>query len=436
MATLPENPGALIDASPAAEKNTSQVASPLPLPAQPAAARTVASAAASPRAAAPPVTAQVAAPSQGIAASEASALVALPDGATTEPLADAATESAAPLASPPPPDPSAEFEGDTFSWSAEAAQANEMVFADGPLRPLQQRAVNAAMSGRDLLVVMPTGAGKSRCFHLAALLSPGLTVVVAPLLSLILDQVESLSRRRVRALYLASTQTPEEAQQVYAELNRSPPACKLLYVTPERLQQSMHLRAALSRLHAAGLLSRLVVDEAHCVISWGRDFRPDYLSIGPWRSEMPGVRTTLLTATLPPAMRPELLEALELRQSEVVVVKSALDRPNLSYEVWPKPAPRAAADLVAELLRAAPEGQGCRVQGAGCAIVYCHSQAETERVCDALIERGLSAAFYHAMVDPEVKQMHHAQWMAGDVQVMVATSAFGMGVRSQPPYRP
>ena len=308
---------------------------------------------------------------------------------------------AASASSSVPPDPSDAFAGESFAWSAEAAKANELVFGDGPLRPLQLRAVNAAMSGKDVLVVMPTGAGKSRCFHLPALLAPGLTVVVAPLVSLILDQVEALARQRVRVLYLASTQTAAEAQQVYSEINRSPPTCKLLYVTPERLQQSMHLRAALSRLHTAGLLARLVVDEAHCVVSWGKDFRPDYLSIGPWLAEMPGLRTTLLSATLPPPMREELLDVLNLR-SEIAIVKSGLDRPNLSYEVWPKLAPRAAADQLAEMLLAAPAD-------AGCAIVYCHSQAETERVCDALQERGLLAAYYHAMVDPEVKQLVHAQ---------------------------
>ena len=325
-------------------------------------------------------------------------------GGSAEPLPPAEPSCTAAVSTPSAAGVAAEtaaaFAGEGFTWSDEAAHVNRLVFGEGGLRPLQLQAVNAAMSKRDVLVVMPTGAGKSRCFHLPALLSPGLTVVVAPLLSLILDQVDALSRCAVRALHLASTQTMEEAAEVYAELRRTPPTARLLYVTPERLQQSMHLRDALARLHTAGLLERLVVDEAHCIISWGKDFRPDYLSLGSWRAELPGVPITLLSATLPPAMRAELLETLDLNPSELVVVQSGLDRPNLHYEVWPKLAPSVAADQVAEMLGDAADGEGC-------AIVYCHSQSETERVCDALLDKGLRAAFYHSMVEPEVKRRHH-----------------------------
>ena len=148
----------------------------------------------------------------------------------------------------------------------------------------------------------------------------------------------------MHVLHLSSTQTADEASKVYAELHRTPPTARLLYVTPERLQQSMHLRSALAKLHAAGLVERLVIDEAHCVVSWGKDFRPDYLALGQLRADLPGVPTTLLSATLPPPMRSELLETMGLVPSEVVVVQSELDRPNLHYEVWPKLAPRAAVD--------------------------------------------------------------------------------------------
>ena len=176
----------------------------------------------------------------------------------------------------------------------------------------------------------------------------------------------------------------EETQAVYSELRHSPPSAKLLYVTPERLQQSLHLRAALTRLHEAKLLDRIVIDEAHCVISWGRDFRPDYLAVGPWRAELGRVPTTLLSATLPPSMRTDLLECMQISPAEIVVVESPLDRPNLHYEIWPKLTPRVAADEIARTLLGAAEGEGC-------AIVYVHSQSEAERVCDALQERGLSA---------------------------------------------
>jgi hypothetical protein len=241
-----------------------------------------------------------------------------------------------PSASPPPPsasagDPDAEYEAEDFPWSEELRNANVTVFGAGALRPLQLRAANAAIARKDVLVVMPTGAGKSRCFQLPALFSSGLTVVVAPLLSLIFDQVDSLSKRHVRALYLCSTQTAAETAAVNAELRRSPPSCKLLYVTPERLQQSVHLQNALRRLHEGGMLERVVVDEAHCVVSWGRDFRPDYLALGSLRKLLPGVPWSLLTATLPPAMRADLLTTLGVEASRgdertLVTAEADLDR--------------------------------------------------------------------------------------------------------------
>ena len=190
--------------------------------------------------------------------------------------------------------------------------------------------------------------------------------------------MESLSARRVRALYLSSAQSQAESSAVYAELRQTPPPCKLLYVTPERLQHSVHLRACLQRLHAASLISRLVIDEAHCVIQWGKDFRPDYLELGALRREtLAGVPTMLLSATLPPPMRPELFEAMGIEPADAVVVEATLDRPKLHFEVWPKLAPKAAADQLASLFKGAPSG-------ANSGIVYCHSQGETEKVSELL----------------------------------------------------
>ena len=310
-----------------------------------------------------------------------------------------------------------------FPWSDELLRANECVFGSGPLRLTQLRAVNAALSGRDVLVVLPTGAGKSRCFQLPALLSPGLTVVVAPLLSLIHDQMDGLAAVSVRAAQLTSSQTLEESSRTFSELRRSPPSVKLLYLTPERLQQNVHLLQLLQDLHAKSLLARFVVDEAHCVVSWGRDFRPDYLMLGQLRRQFVGVPWTLLSGTLPPDTRTDLLASMGMQPEEMVTVETSLNRSNLRFEVMCKGSRDESLRTIVRLLREPLGGEedagsenGGMVEGGGgaertgwagdadrsepgarrCAIVYCLSQAETERVCDGLLELGISAAFYHS----------------------------------------
>ncbi|KAL1519988.1 hypothetical protein AB1Y20_023470 [Prymnesium parvum] len=311
-----------------------------------------------------------------------------------------------------------DFERQDFEWSDELTRANHTVFGEGALRAEQLRAVNAALAGRDCLVVLPTGAGKSRCFQLPALLSAGVTVVVSPLLSLLLDQVAALERRGVRAAWLSSEQGREEAAETLACLAASPPTVKLLYLTPERLHQSVQLGRLLATLHARRQLSRFVVDEAHCVVTWGRDFRPDYLELGALRHRFAGVPCTLLTGTLPRDMRAELLRAMRLPAEAVLTVEAPLDRPNLQLSVRPKGG-RAHAVATLLALLAADESA---------AVVYCHSQVEAERVCESLVEAGVSAAFFHAQVDPGLKHQLLRAWQAGEVRVMVATSAFGMGV--------
>lgn len=307
---------------------------------------------------------------------------------------------------------------------------NAEAFGGAPLRPLQRAAIEATLSGRDVLLLMPTGGGKSRTFQLAALAAPGLTVVVVPLLALMRDQVEAVANMPIRALHLCSSQTAADSARVLDEVRErylavGPPngtsAPKLLFVTPERLVQSPVLANLLRGLASRGLLQRVVVDEAHCILTWGSDFRPEYARLGTLRSELPGVPWLLLTATLPPARRAPLLNCLGLAPESVTVLEGELDRPHLRYEVWHKGGEAASLDRLMARVSASPAGGRC-------AIVYCLSRAEAERVCDGLLERGAAAAFYHSQVEPEVKEALHRAWLGGELQLIVATSAFGMGV--------
>jgi len=358
-------------------------------------------------------------------------------------------ETAPPRPAPAPPDSC--YSRADFAWCAALREHNERLFGSAPLRPVQEQAINAAMSGKDVLVVLPTGAGKSRCYQMPALLKDGLTLLVVPLLSLMQDQWRALNAAGIAAVHMNSTHTREESSEILRSLNARPLATKVLLVTPERLTQSVALQNALVRLHRDRLLSRFVVDEAHCVIAWGRDFRPDYLRLGELHERHAGVPWMLLTATLPPQMKPQLFAALKLDAASVVTIETDLNRPHLTYEVWGKAGGAVHDDdvaRVAALLTAMEE------EGPGGGIVYCHSQAETEKVADALLDAGasappfqvllplpagayapllpraagVSAAFYHAQVEPEAKNELVLRWQRDELRVIVATNAFGMGV--------
>ena len=247
-----------------------------PLPAQPAVVASPAKRRPSPAArAAAPAPADAAESSQTTTDGSAPASAPAPAPAPAPEPAPAAVPAPAPAPPPAPPpaaaasapsalDPPEVLDADDFPWSGALARANE-TFGGAPLRTLQRRAVNAAMRGEDVLVLLPTGAGKSRCFQLPALASQGLTLVVAPLLSLIDDQVAALAQYGVRALHLSSTLAPAEAADVLDALRPSRVASTILYATPERLQHNLRLGAALDLLHARGKLARIVVDEVRRV---------------------------------------------------------------------------------------------------------------------------------------------------------------------------
>jgi len=292
----------------------------------------------------------------------------------------------------------------TFERVAEAVRH---AFGFQGLRPLQEEAVRGALAGRDLLVVMPTGGGKSLCFQAPALVAQGLTVVVSPLISLMEDQVAGLVENGIAAARLTSTQTPDERREVDRQLARG--ELKLLYIAPERLAAD----GFLSWLERSGMAA-LAVDEAHCISHWGHDFRPEYRLVGEVRQRLPHVPITALTATATPEVRADIVRSLGLRDPLVLV--GGFDRPNLIYRVLPR---RDLVEQVMGVLRRHPDEAG---------IVYCLRRADVDELSADLKRRGVRCAGYHAGMDGAERTRVQTAFLAEDLDVVVATVAFGMGI--------
>ncbi len=280
-------------------------------------------------------------------------------------------------------------------------------FGVSAFRPGQEEIIQAVLSGRDVLAVMPTGAGKSLCYQLPALRADGLTVVVSPLIALMKDQVETLLRRGVRAAALSSQLTYPEQTRLLAQLGD----LRLLYLAPERLGNK-GVQHALCRAGVA----RLVVDEAHCISSWGHDFRPDYRQLGRVRELLGNPPVTALTATATAAVQEDIVQLLRLRGP--VRVLTGFDRPNLRYRVWPVPDETARNEALQTLLVRTP----------GPCLIYAGTRERTETTVRQLLEWGINSAAYHAGLGAATRNAVQDDFLAGRVRVIVATNAFGMGV--------
>lgn len=271
----------------------------------------------------------------------------------------------------------------------------------------QQAIVEAAVAGRDILGVMPTGAGKSLTYQLPALAAAGLTLVVSPLLALMKDQVDALQRRGIAAAALNSSMDYAQQQQTLAAL----PRLKLLYLSPERLNQ-----AALQNRLAALTIARIVVDEAHCISEWGHDFRPDYRTIAASARRLGRPPITALTATATPRVREDITVSLGLAEPFRIVTGFA--RPNLSYRVWPVAGAEAKPERLRQFLAAHP------VPG----IIYTATRRESETLAAQCRAWGYRADAYHGGRDKTVKEEVQETFVAGGLELITATSAFGMGV--------
>jgi ATP-dependent DNA helicase RecQ len=267
-------------------------------------------------------------------------------------------------------------------------------------------------SGGDCLVLMPTGSGKSLCYQIPALLRPGTGIVVSPLIALMQDQVSALREAGVRAAFLNSSLSAEEAGSVERGLLAGD--YDLLYVAPERLMMPRFLQQ-LERLQASARLALFAIDEAHCVSQWGHDFRPEYMQLSLLHERFPGVPRIALTATADRVTREEIVLRLGLEGARLFV--SSFDRPNIRYRIVEKA--NARAQLLA-FLRAEHMGDA--------GIVYCLSRRKVEETAAWLIDQGVAALPYHAGMEADTRALHQARFQREDGIVMVATIAFGMGI--------
>ena len=282
------------------------------------------------------------------------------------------------------------------------------VFGYDRFRPGQGEAVKALLSGQDLLAVMPTGAGKSLCYQIPALLCQGITLVVSPLISLMKDQVSALVQNGVKAAYINSTLTAKQQQMALERAIEG--TYRIIYVAPERLGTEGFLNFAMK-----AEIAQVIVDEAHCVSQWGQDFRPAYLQIAPFLHRLPARPVVgAFTATATEQVRRDIIKLLELKRPARVM--TGFDRPNLYLEVQ-RPADRDRA-LLSYLLR--HSGQS--------GIVYCATRRAVEEVTELLRQHGIDAVRYHAGLSDEERTQAQEAFLLDNVPVIVATNAFGMGI--------
>lgn len=272
-------------------------------------------------------------------------------------------------------------------------------------RPNQEKIINTILSGIDTLAIMPTGGGKSICFQLPALLFPGITIVISPLIALMKDQVDSLKTNGIAACYINSSQSNEE--QLLNIQNLKDNKIKLVYVAPESLS---YLENAFTQL----TISLIAIDEAHCISSWGHDFRPAYTNLGYLKNRFPSTPILALTATADKATRKDISSQLNLRNAQLFI--SSFDRKNLSLEVRP------ALDRIKQIIdfiKEKPTDSG---------IIYCLSRKTTEELAEKLQKIGINAKAYHAGLDNAVRSTTQDEFINDDCQVVCATIAFGMGI--------
>ncbi|HHV6870129.1 DNA helicase RecQ [Haemophilus influenzae] len=281
------------------------------------------------------------------------------------------------------------------------------VFGYQSFRKGQEEVINAALNGQDALVVMATGNGKSLCYQIPALCFEGLTLVISPLISLMKDQVDQLQANGIEADFLNSSQTLEQQQQVQNKLISG--QLKLLYVSPEKVMTNSFFQ-----LISYSKVSFIAIDEAHCISQWGHDFRPEYTQLGGLKASFPDAPIMALTATADYATRQDILTHLNLENPHKYI--GSFDRPNIRYTLEEKYKPM---EQLTRFVLAQKGKSG---------IIYCNSRNKVERIAESLCNKGVSAAAYHAGMETARRDRVQQDFQRDNVQVVVATIAFGMGI--------
>ena len=273
-------------------------------------------------------------------------------------------------------------------------------------RPLQEDIIRSVLAGNDTLGLMPTGGGKSITFQVPGMMMPGITIVVTPLISLMKDQVDNLRKRRIKAVFFHSGMKMREVNIAREKMLNG--GVKFVYISPERLRNERFI-GELRQLD----VSLIVVDEAHCISQWGYDFRPAYLNIRSLRKLLPGVPVLALTATATPSVAQDICRQLEM--NDPAIFRTSFSRSNISYIV------RHADTKIYEVFHILSRTRGS-------SIVYVRSRRRTHEIAEYLESCGISATYYHAGLEFEVKEERQNAWQSGATRVMVATNAFGMGI--------
>lgn len=321
--------------------------------------------------------------------------------------------------------PTSKYTGMNYPWSKDVKLALRSQFRLKGFRPHQLEAINATLSGKDVFVLMPTGGGKSLCYQLPAIVKSGetrgVTIVISPLLSLMQDQVEHLRAWHIQAFYINGECTAAQKRVIMDGLRESrvEEFIQLLYVTPEMLSKNVMMIREFERLYNRGKLARLVIDEAHCVSQWGHDFRPDYKQLGDVRRRFPKVPVMALTATATQNVKVDVIHNLGITKCEEF--KQSFNRPNLDYTVILKEKGLGVLDHMVNII----DEEYADKTG----IVYCLSRKKCESIAKKLSEvYKIKARHYHAGMPAAEKAKVQGLWQSGEIKVIVATIAFGMGI--------